>query len=192
MTHFHFTGRSIPGKLRLKWQDPEIILHKIGLKPGNTFIDVGCGDGYFTLPAAGIVGDKGKVYGVDINESAINELKETILKQELNNIELSVGTAEETVFCEGCADIVFFGIDLHDFERPSPVLQNARKMLKPSGKLIDLDFKKIHMDFGPPFEKRFNEEKAKNIIENAGFKVESIEDMPPFSYLIVARPFPLK
>ncbi len=188
MTHFHFTGRGMPEDLRLKWQNPQVILNKIGLKPGDIFVDIGCGDGYFALPAANIVGPKGKVYGVDINKSAIDERKETAVEQNVNNLEVLIGTAEDTIFCERCADIVFYGIDLHDFEEPNKVLNNAHKMLKPAGRLVDLDFKKIHMDFGPPFERRFDEEKAKKIIKNSGFKVESVEDIPTFSYLIIARP----
>jgi predicted methyltransferase len=37
---------------RRKWQDPEKILSEIGLAPNMTFVDLGCGDGYFALPAA--------------------------------------------------------------------------------------------------------------------------------------------
>ena len=48
----------------------------IGLRPGFTFVDTGCGGGFFTLPAARMVGDSGTVYGIDINAQAITELKE--------------------------------------------------------------------------------------------------------------------
>ena len=41
-------------------------------------------------------------------------------------------------------------MDLHDFNDPVKVLQNAKQMIKPNGQLIDLDWKKIEMPFGPP------------------------------------------
>jgi hypothetical protein len=60
-------------------------------------------------------------------------------------------------------------------------------MLKPSGRLIDLDWKDIPMDFGPPFEKRFPVKKAKTMIESAGFTVQSVQDAGPYHYLIIAQ-----
>jgi predicted methyltransferase len=68
--------RSISDEERRKWQDPEAILADMGLKAGNTFTDIGCGNGYFALPAARIVGAGGKVYGVDKNAAFIDELKQ--------------------------------------------------------------------------------------------------------------------
>jgi len=50
-------------EIRRKWQDPDVVLMEIGLKPDATFIDVGCGEGFFTLPAVRLVGEKGRVYG---------------------------------------------------------------------------------------------------------------------------------
>ena len=98
-----------------------------------------------------------------------------------------VGTAEDTVLCNACADIVFFGIVLHDFSDPALVLVNARKMLKPEGCLVDLDWKKESMDFGPPLDIRLSEERAIGLIEGAGFKVERQEETGQFHYIIVAR-----
>ena len=80
-----------------------------------TFVDVGSGDGYIAIPAARIVGSKGKVIAVDIDEGAINRLRHNASNEGLNQISAEVGSAEETVACEGCSDFVFFGIDLHDF-----------------------------------------------------------------------------
>ena len=172
---------------RRKWQDPEAILAEIGLKPGDTFVDIGCGEGFFALPAARVVGKKGTVYGVDIDRGAIERLKLSANKQALKNLILTVGEAETAVFCDRCADIAFLGIDLHDFSDPSAVLNNARKMLKPGGKLVDLDWKKEPSPFGPPLEIRFDEAKAKSLIENAGFRVESIKPNGVYHYLIIAK-----
>jgi ubiquinone/menaquinone biosynthesis C-methylase UbiE len=116
-------------------------------------MDIGCGEGVKALPAARIVGGTGKVYGVDTNGSSIQNLSEHATAQSLKNLELRVGRAEETIFCESCADIVFFGIVLHDFDDPKLVLQNARVMIKPEGKLANLDWKKEDIAIGPPAAK---------------------------------------
>ena len=115
-------------------------------------------------------------------------MKKLADKEGLNNLRLTVGKAEEVAVCLECADIVFFGMVLHDFQDPSKVLGNARKMLKPSGRLLNLDWKDQPMKLGPPPEIRFSEGKAVDLIEKAGFRVEIIKEAEPYHYLIGARP----
>jgi len=172
---------------RSTWQNPEEILITGGLKAGITFVDIGCGQGFFTLPAARIVGPSGKVYGLDIDSTGIMKLRNRASFENLTHIELITGAAEDTPVCSGCADMVFFGIVLHDFNDPSKVLQNAHKMLKPGGKLVNLDWKKENMNMGPSLAKRFDEETASRMIQSAGFKIESVQNSGKFNYLITAR-----
>jgi len=167
-------------------QDPEKLLKSVGLSTGMTFVDAGCGEGFFSLPAARIVGPEGTVYAFDINTEAVGKLRHNAAAEGLANIAAEVRPAEEAVTCTACADLVFFGIDLHDFANPAQAIQNAKKMLRPGGRLIDLDWKDIRMDFGPPFEKRFPVNKARGLIESAGFTILSVEDAGPYHYLIVA------
>lgn len=173
---------------RRKWQTPEAILADVGLKPGSTFMDIGCGYGFFALPAARLVGKKGKVYGLDVDAEAIEKLREKAKKEDLKNLNLKVGEAEETILCKACADIVFFGIVLHDFKDPTRVLMNAKKMLKKTGRLVDLDWKKEPMEFGPPLQIRFDEKQAVNLIESAGFRIKTVKNAGPYNYVIIAKP----
>lgn len=183
-SHKHWTYHN-EGERR-KWQDPEKILNGIGLNTGSVLFDIGCGEGFFTIPAAKIVGPTGKVYGVDTDDEAVARLKEKAKKDGLNNIVFKVQEGEDTLFCEACGDFVFFGIVLHDFRDPLKVLQNSKRMLKPAGKLVNLDWKKEQMENGPPFEKRFSEERAAELIRSAGFRIESVTDSGPWHYLIIA------
>ncbi|HUH78393.1 MAG TPA: methyltransferase domain-containing protein [Methanoregula sp.] len=171
---------------RKKWQHPEEIFDTIGLLPGMSFVDVGCGDGYFALPAARRVGAAGKVYAVDIDRSAVERLRDTAVQSGLGNLVTEVKAAEEAIVCNGCADRVFFGIDLHDFSDPVQVIRNAKKMLSPTGLLIDLDWIDRETGIGPPLWKRFSAGKARLLIESAGFRIRSVSDAGPYHYLIVA------
>jgi ubiquinone/menaquinone biosynthesis C-methylase UbiE len=171
---------------RRKWQNPEQILEEAGLKSGMIFMDIGCGNGFFTLPAARAVGEKGLVYALDSSASAINEIKVRAEKEGLHNIKLSAAKAEEQILCQACADLVFFGIVLHDFQDPPKVLRNAHKMLKPGGVLADLDWKKREMPMGPPVSIRFDEPTASRLIEAARFTLHSVKDWGEFNYLILA------
>jgi ubiquinone/menaquinone biosynthesis C-methylase UbiE len=173
---------------RRKWQDPEAILDRIGLGPGMVFVDLGCGEGYFSLPAARIVGANGRVYALDINPESIGHLEAAAEKEGLDNITAIAGEGESAVFCEECADIVFFGIVLHDFADPAMVLRNARRMIKQTGRLINLDWKKEQTALGPPVEIRFDEDTASRLISEAGFMIEDITDVGQYHYLVTAKP----
>jgi ubiquinone/menaquinone biosynthesis C-methylase UbiE len=174
---------------RRSWQNPEELLHRIGLGEGQIFIDVGCGEGFFAIPAARIVGPRGRVYGIDINRRALDNLDVRAHSAGLENITLLEGEGEETVPCHACADFVFFGIDLHDFRDPGKVIRNAGKMLLPGrGRLVDLDWKKIRMSLGPPYEIRFAPEHAEALITHEGFAISTREDSGPYHYLLIARP----
>ena len=173
---------------RRQWQQPEPILEAIGMGPGRKIADIGCGSGFFALPAARMAGPEGAVYGVDADAEALKELREKVENEGLANVFLFAGEAEGIVPCEGCADIVFFGICLHDFRDPGQVLTNARRILRKGGLLADLDWKKKPTARGPPLDIRFDEAKASALIKAAGFAIESVEDSGPDHYLILARP----
>jgi ubiquinone/menaquinone biosynthesis C-methylase UbiE len=184
--HFHRSYEN--QEERREWQNPETILKDIGLKACSILVDVGCGDGFFAIPAARLVGPKGRIYCVDANGEAIGILRKKAAKAGLENLTLRIGRAEETVFCEACADFVFFGIVLHDFNDVNKVLTNARTMLRSSGRLVDLDWKKEPMPFGPPLRIRLSEKEASDTIEKAMFQIESTEAIGHYNYLIVGRP----
>ena len=179
--HFH------KGPVR-QWHHPEISLESIGLHSGMTFMDLGCGYGFFTIPAAIIVGKTGKVYGVDVSAANIDRLRRDAAEKGLQNIHVEVGAAEETVFCEECADIIFFSIVLHDFRDPAKVLRNAKLMLKSSGKLVNLDWKKKPTEIGPPLQIRISEEQAANLLMQTGFMVENVEEVESDFYMVTAKP----
>ena len=180
--------RPIDDHERRRWQNPEAILSSIGLRSGLTFMDIGCGGGFFALPAARMIGEKGKVYGLDTNADSIASLGQQASREGLKNLCLTIGRAEETTICKQCADILFIGMALHDFQDASKVLENARSMVKPTGRLANLDWKKEPMEFGPPLRIRFSAEMAVSLIKGAGFAVESVKDTGPYHYLVIATP----
>jgi ubiquinone/menaquinone biosynthesis C-methylase UbiE len=181
-------GFSLDENTRRSWYNPEGILKEINLQPNMTFIDIGSGNGFFTLLAAKEVGKQGFVYAVDSDEGAIKKLKEEAKKKGLENVKASVGLAEESAFCKSCADVVFFSMVLHDFKDPIKVLQNSKKMLKPSGILVNLDWKKKETSQGPPFRIRFSEKDVDRLLTTAKFKVNKTRSVGPSHYLITATP----
>ena len=178
-------GFSLDEETRRSWYNPDAILQN--LRSGMVFIDIGCGDGFFSILAAKKVGANGKVYALDIDDSAVEKLKRKAKTAGLKNIIAKVGTAEDTIFCTQCADFIFYSMDLHDFNDATKVLQNAKQMIKPNGQLIDLDWKKIDMPFGPPISIRFSMEKASDLMRIVGFMVTDVKDAGPYHYVLTAK-----
>jgi len=181
-------GFSLDETTRRSSYNPDDILRDLHV--GMVFCDIGCGDGYFTILAAKKVGEKGKVYAVDTDELAIKKLKQKAENDGLRNIIAKVASAEETVFCTGCADFVFLSMVLHDFFNPAKVLLNSRRMLKHEGRVVDLDWKKQEVPFSPPFKIRFDEAKASSLMREAGFKVDAVSEAGRYHYVVVAKPLP--
>ena len=72
------------------WEGKEGIrfLKRIGIKPGQKVLDFGARVGHYSIPAAAVVGNKGKVYALDKNIDPLNELKRKAAEQRLENITL--------------------------------------------------------------------------------------------------------
>ncbi len=180
-------GFSLDEATRRSWYTPEQVLKDAGLASGMVFVDIGCGEGFFSLLAAKVVGESGVVYAVDSDAQAIKRLKAEAERQHLSNIRANAAAAEEMVFCTACADVVFFSMVLHDFRDAVKVLQNAKKMIKPTGTLLDLDWKKQQMQFGPPFKIRFSEQDAEGLLKITGFKTTKVQEAGPYHYVVVAK-----
>lgn len=171
MNHFMHQFRYSEKDRRIN-QNPEEILLNIGLKEGMYFIDSGCNDGYFTLPASRIVGNNGKVWAIDIDSDALNKLKEKLKKESINNTEIIASPAEEVIIATNIADIIFFSMVLHDFKNPSKVLKNSKQMLKEDGIIYDYDWQKSNTLIGPPIDIRLSQKQVKDLAEKNGLAVK--------------------
>jgi len=140
------------------------ILEKAGIKRGKTILDFGCGSGTYTIPAAKIVGEKGKVYALDKDGKVLDELMQKTESLGLRNIkridtsgELKIPLADESV------DIVLLYDVFHSFYFSQvadrrKLLEEVRRVSKPDA-LISVWPK--HM-----------ESEAKEEIESANFYPE--------------------
>ena len=71
------------------------VIETLHLQPGGTAADIGCGDGFYTIPLARFVGPAGKVYAEDINDAELIKLKEHLAKEDLKNVEVIKGTEDD-------------------------------------------------------------------------------------------------
>jgi ubiquinone/menaquinone biosynthesis C-methylase UbiE len=92
-------------------KNPYRSLEAAGLKPGQKVIEVGCGPGFFTIPAAKMVGEKGLIYAIDVNQRAIKRVEEKIRKFGVDNIKPILGNAADSGLQDSSIDLAFiFGL----------------------------------------------------------------------------------
>ncbi len=93
------------------FRNPYKLLRAAGLRQGQKVLEVGCGPGFFTIPAAKIVGEEGLIYAIDVNPFAIRRVKNKIAKEGLRNVKPSLTNASNTGLPESSIDLAFlFGL----------------------------------------------------------------------------------
>ena len=151
---------------RLVEQHPEGLLRREGLASGDFFADVGCGPGFFTIPAANIVGEEGMVYAIDTSEEMLFELDK---REPPSNVALVKSAEAEIPLDDGVVDMALLAYVLHEAEDTLLFLKEVRRILTDGGILLILDWKKRAEEKGPPMEDRLTEESVMKTIEEAGF-----------------------
>ena len=92
-------------------KNPYRSLETAGLRPGQTVLEVGCGPGFFTIPAAKMVGEEGFIYAIDINPRAIRRVEEKKRKYGMENIRPIQGNAANSGLPDNSIDLAFvFGL----------------------------------------------------------------------------------
>jgi ubiquinone/menaquinone biosynthesis C-methylase UbiE len=168
--------------------DPESILASIGLSEGQTLLDVGCGEGQFSLAASSIVGERGQVVAVDLYEASINVLKGIIAQDNIGNIlAFTADVAKRIPVNNNAVDVCLMVNVLHGFVmngEMAGVMREITRVTKRHGSLVVLDFKKIATTAGPPVSVRLSPSEAENMIAEYGFMAEKFDDVGPYSYLV--------
>lgn len=138
------------------FRSPERLLKSAGLGTGQNVLEVGCGPGFFTIPAAEMVGDEGNIHAVDLHPLAIERVRKRIEKKGIRNVTPILSNASDTGLPDQSIDLAFiFGL-LHVAGGIGDVLSEVHRVLKPEGVLS--------------FEKtRGGEKKLVEAVEMAGF-----------------------
>ena len=175
---------------RKQQHDPQIILIEAGVTKGMTIVDLGSGPGFFTIPMAQMTGERGLVYAVDSNQAMLDGLKENIAKSEVNPNIIKMVNSDvcHTGIPEQSVDLVLFANVLHEVEDKKAFFQEVRRISKTTAYIVDVDWKKIQTEHGPPMKERLSKDEAKRVLSENGFSVIKQIDIGPYHYELICKP----
>lgn len=176
MTHYGIDWLERPE--REMEENSTLLIKNLNLKAGMQVADIGAGSGYYSRLISKYIGN-GKVYAVDIEPEMVAFLQEKNKQEKISNI-TTVLCKEQTVSLPAESMDMMLLVDVyHEFSYPHEMALSMYKSLKPTGKLVLVEYR-TEDDAAPikPIHK-MSEAQAVKELKAAGFKLEkNIKNLP--------------
>jgi len=153
---------------------PEETIKELSIKQGMRIADFGCGAGYFTIPLAEMVGQKGKVYAFDILKTALESVRSRAKSAGLLNIETvwsNLETLNASKLKNESIDLVLLANILFQSSKKADIIKEATRILKKGGKMVVIEWKE-NQPMGPPEKLIVDKNLIREMIEKEGLKFD--------------------
>lgn len=155
------------------------LLKALNVKPGQAVCDMGCGNGFYTLRLAKLVGKQGRVLAVDVQPEMLHLLDLRAKQSRFENIEPIQGTLTDPKLPEGEVDLILLVDVYHEFSHPEQMLQAMRRALKPHGRLALVEFRLEDPEVPIKLLHKMSKAQIMKELPPNGFKlVEEFEKLP--------------
>lgn len=179
---------SLDDPRRDAYQKPEQVIEALALRAGEVVADIGAGSGYFALRFARAVGGEGRVYAVDISPDMIRHLNRRLRDAGVRNVFTVLSDPDDPLLPDGSVDRFVVVNTWHHIEDQSKYLGLMKRMLKPGGQVVHIDFHKRELPIGPPLEMKIAREDLVKQMESAGFRLAAEHTFLPYQYFLVFSP----
>jgi SAM-dependent methyltransferase len=120
---------------------PELALPVLKVKPGDAVADIGAGSGYYTRRLAKLVGEKGSVYAVDIQQEMLDLLTNKMAELKIHNVKPVLGDITDPKLPRASVDLALLVDVYHEFDHPYEMIQAICASLKPGGCIAFIEFR---------------------------------------------------
>ncbi len=176
----HWTGANwLMRATREDEENGQLLRRWLTIQPGQSVCDLGCGNGYHTIPIAHAVGDKGTVYAVDIQPEMLELLATRTEKEGLGNVRFVGAAEDDPKLPVASCDLVLLVDVYHELSEPIAVMRCVRDALQPGGRCVLVEFRAD--DPRVPIKPEHTMHKAQMVREMAehGFlRVEDYDELP--------------
>jgi ubiquinone/menaquinone biosynthesis C-methylase UbiE len=167
---------------RYKLLQPQKTLMRVGLNKGMTFVDIGAGTGFFSRAASEIVGTKGIVYALDMSQEMIEVIKKNGVA---DNMRVMLSAEYRLPLPDALADVSLLSTVLHENTDVKGLLAEVARVMKPSGKLAIIEWKKQDEEMGPAKEERLGLEEL--MPQLSSYDIVDHGDLTGSHYYVVMR-----
>jgi len=164
---------------------PDVLLQRLAIPPGSTILDIGCGNGFFTFPAAVGMGEDGMIIAADISEQMLALLER---RNPPDNVQvLKIEEVKMDVDPDSVDAVVGITV-FHEFKAPLENLNEISRVLKPEGKVMFLDWDPAaEKERGPSNQHRITMEQAVDDLESSGYVIDVKEQYLNDMWLVIAH-----
>jgi ubiquinone/menaquinone biosynthesis C-methylase UbiE len=166
-------------------QKPDEVIAALNLKAGETLVDIGAGSGFFSFRFSPKVGDSGRVFAVDVNPDMILYMNRVIGDKKLKNVTTVLSASDNPLLPSVPINRFFICNTWHHIQSRPQYLALMKKMLKPGGQIVILDYKKEQLPVGPPPEMKMDRKEVISEMEAGGFKLAKEHSFLPYQYFLV-------
>ena len=113
------------------------VLFDVGVRAGQVVLDFGCGSGVYAIPAAKLVGDKGRVYALDLNSEFLDKVEQMAKEEGLTNIvRIDASMVMEIPLKNKTVDVMLLIDVLHLVKDREALFNEADRILKRGGLIV--------------------------------------------------------
>jgi ubiquinone/menaquinone biosynthesis C-methylase UbiE len=157
---------------------------QLGIKPGMTICDMGCGNGFHTLKLAEMTGPNGVIYGVDIQAQMLKLLRDRVEQSGNENVIPVLGSVHTPRLPPDSMDLILMVDVYHEFSHPELMLAALRKSLKKDGLIVLVEFRLEDDDVPIQLLHRMSKEQIMKEYEPNGFKLVKEFDRLPWQHMM--------
>ena len=182
---------------RALWPDPAAVLRRLGTGPGMTVVDLCCGDGYFTAPMSRIVGEEGRIFGVDMLPPMLDAARAHVAGEGLPNCTWIEADARELpARVTTPVDMVVIANTFHGVPDKTGLAEAVAAALDSRGRFAVINWHAaasnqetpvLGKPRGPAPAMRLSPEATKAAVEPAGLVLDAVEEVGPYHYGAVFR-----
>lgn len=167
---------------------PVQIIESLSLRKGDTVADFGCGSGAYVFAASKIVSDRGRVYAIDTHRDILEKINREADKMNIINIDTLLTDIEDKVQIESLScDVVILSNVLSEINNVDKVLEEVKRILKPDGYLLVVDWKEIDHALSKKRGNVVPEEKITAILAKNNFSIKKHFPAGKFHYAFIAE-----
>lgn len=170
---------------RAAWQKPDRVVRALGLRRGDVVAEVGAGPGYFTPRLARAVGRDGRVYALDPEPRALDVLRDRL--DGAANVTPVLNRDDDPALPPGSCDVAVIINAYHHFDDAPDFLCRVARLLKPRGRLVNIDWDARETPVGPPCDHRVPRQTFLKAARRAGLALVAEHRFLPYQYFLVLR-----